>query len=230
MWKETKTKYDFNLIENEGGKTLGYSPSSGIKILEKDGFAFKDFLGNGKLLPYEDWRLSARERAEDLAKRLSTEEIAGLMLYSPHQMVPSLPGMPFPATYGQKSFPESGEEAWAISDQLHEMIAAGHVRHILLMRCQDTGTAANWSNAVQALCESLPHGIPANVCSHPRHGAGQAGAEHGDCFHAYSSVFFLAAGFFAVLFFTAAEALLLAVVLVPALFPAVSVLAGVFFL
>ena len=46
------------------------------------------------------------------------------------------------------------------------------------MRCQDTGTAANWSNAVQALCESLPHGIPANVCSDPRHGAGQAGAEY----------------------------------------------------
>ena len=85
MWKETKTKYDFNLIENEGGKTLGYSPSSGIKILEKDGFAFKDFLGNGELLPYEDWRLPAEVRADDLAKRLSIEQVAGLMCFSAHQ-------------------------------------------------------------------------------------------------------------------------------------------------
>ena len=113
----------FMTVTQKGGPTLGYSPSSGVKILTVDGYAFKDLNRNDSLDAYEDWRLSARERAEDLAKRLSTEEIAGLMLYSPHQMVPSLPGMPFPATYGKKSFPESGEEAWAISDQLHEMIA-----------------------------------------------------------------------------------------------------------
>ena len=173
MKKENRITPSF--ISVPGGPVLGLTDTP---LLDVDGLKFKDLERCGELLPYEDWRLSARERAEDLAKRLSTEEIAGLMLYSPHQMVPSLPGMPFPATYGQKSFPESGEEAWAISDQLHEMIADGHVRHILLMRCQDTGTAANWSNAVQALCESLPHGIPANVCSDPRHGAGQAGAEY----------------------------------------------------
>ena len=39
------------LIHNEGGATLGYSPNSGIAILEEDGFAFKDLNRNGKLDP-----------------------------------------------------------------------------------------------------------------------------------------------------------------------------------
>ena len=124
MEKENRITPSF--ISVPGGPVLGLTDTP---LLDVDGLKFKDLERCGELLPYEDWRLTARERAEDLAKRLSTEEIAGLMLYSPHQMVPSLPGMPFPATYGKKSFPESGEEAWAISDQLHEMIADGHVRH-----------------------------------------------------------------------------------------------------
>ena len=75
------------LIHNEGGATLGYSPNSGIAILEEDGFAFKDLNRNGKLDPYEDWRLPVEERIRDLAGRMTIEQIAGLMLYSRHQAV-----------------------------------------------------------------------------------------------------------------------------------------------
>jgi beta-glucosidase len=35
-------------------------------IIEYDGLKFKDLNNNGKLDPYEDWRLSPRERAENL--------------------------------------------------------------------------------------------------------------------------------------------------------------------
>ena len=62
MWTEKQTEYGFNLVENEGGKTLGYCPDSGVKLIEKDGFAFKDLAKTGELLPYEDWRLSPEER------------------------------------------------------------------------------------------------------------------------------------------------------------------------
>ena len=85
MWQEKDTKYNYRIIENEGGKTLTYDPSSGVKILEVDGLAFKDLARTGTLLPYEDWRLSPEERAEDLAGRLTVEEIAGLMCFSAHQ-------------------------------------------------------------------------------------------------------------------------------------------------
>ena len=78
----------YTLVTNTGGQTLGYSPKSGVKILVVDGFAFKDLNKNGKLDKYEDWRLSADERARDLAAQMTIEQIAGLMLYSRHQPIP----------------------------------------------------------------------------------------------------------------------------------------------
>ena len=69
------------LIRQDGGQTLVIS-RSGVRILYSDGYAFKDLNRNGIRDCYEDWRYTPEERAEDLAKRLSVEEIAGLMLYS----------------------------------------------------------------------------------------------------------------------------------------------------
>ena len=62
-WTETP-KGNFNLVENKGGQTLGYSPKSGVKILTVDGLAFKDLNKNGKLDSYEDWRKPVAERAK----------------------------------------------------------------------------------------------------------------------------------------------------------------------
>ena len=63
LWEE-KQMDGYRLIRNEEGKDLGVSDGSKVKILTVDGHAFKDFLGTGELVPYEDWRLSARERAD----------------------------------------------------------------------------------------------------------------------------------------------------------------------
>src|ERR1700760_3444622 len=78
----------YHIVTNTGGKTLGYSPKSGVKMLVVDGYAFKDLNRNGKLDKYEDWRLSSDERARDLAAQMTVEQIAGLMLYSRHQPIP----------------------------------------------------------------------------------------------------------------------------------------------
>lgn len=86
----------------EGAPELG---SAGAPILEVDGLLFKDLAGTGELLPYEDWRLDAKTRAKDLASRLSVEEIAGLMMYSPHQMVPGNARRPFCRYLRWKKFP-----------------------------------------------------------------------------------------------------------------------------
>ena len=48
--------------------------------IEVDGLRFRDLDGDGELAAYEDWRLSATERAEDLVARMTLEEKAGLML------------------------------------------------------------------------------------------------------------------------------------------------------
>lgn len=47
-WSETD-KGDYNIVDNKGGKTLGYSSHSGVTLLEKNGYAFKDLNKNGEI-------------------------------------------------------------------------------------------------------------------------------------------------------------------------------------
>ena len=177
-WTETKAG-NISTIANKGGQTLGYSSSSGIKILTVDGSAFKDLNKNGKLDKYEDWRLSWDERARDLAKQMTVEQIAGLMLYSRHQSIPAASRGFMAATYGGKPFAESGLKAYELSDQQKEFLTKDNVRHVLITSVQSPDVAAEWNNNVQALVEGLGLGIPANNSSDPRHGT-DASAEYNE--------------------------------------------------
>jgi beta-glucosidase len=167
----------FVLIKNPNGTTLGYSESSGIKILTINGLAFKDLNKNGQLDKYEDWRLPVDERAKDLASKLSIEQIAGLMLYSRHQAIPSLPGPMGAATYNGKDFKESGANAWDLSDQQKLFLTKDNLRHILITSVQSPEVAARWNNQVQALVEGIGFGIPTNNSSDPRNST-NAGVEY----------------------------------------------------
>ncbi|MDM7995520.1 MAG: glycoside hydrolase family 3 N-terminal domain-containing protein [Acidobacteriota bacterium] len=167
-WSETETG-PVTIVANKGGATLGYSNASAIKLVLDDGFAFKDLNRNGRLDPYEDWRLSADARARDLASRMSIEQIAGLMLYSAHQSIPASGG-PFASTYNGRPFAESGAAASDLTDAQRKFLISDNVRHILITSVKTPEIAAQWNNNVQALCESLGLGIPANNSSDPRHG------------------------------------------------------------
>lgn len=162
----TENKGDYQLVHQQDGPDLGYSPNSGVKIIETDGKAFKSFDGNDQLLPYEDWRLPAEERALDLASRLSIDEIAGLMLYSPQVKLP----MPND-TYNGVAFAESGKNADDLSDGHIRCLLDDNVRHLLVSTFPTPEIAAKWNNKVQALIEGHTHGIPANNSSDPRHSA-----------------------------------------------------------
>jgi beta-glucosidase len=50
-------------------------------IIEADGYHFKDLNDNGQLDPYEDWRLSAEERAEDLLAQMDATQKAAQMVH-----------------------------------------------------------------------------------------------------------------------------------------------------
>jgi beta-glucosidase len=163
--KQAKVRF----VYNQGGPTLGYSVDSGVALLHLDGLVFKDLSKDGKLDKYEDWRLPPEERAQDLASKLTIEQIAGLMLYSSHQAIPASLGW-FPATYGGKPFAESGAASDDLTDQQIEFVAKDHLRHVLLTMVESPATAARWNNKLQALAESTRLGIPANNSSDPRHG------------------------------------------------------------
>lgn len=165
---------DHVLIRNEGGKDLGMA---NLKIKTSDGFAFKDLSGAPQLLPYEDWRLSHEERARDLAERLTPEQIAGLMLWSPHQMVPFLPGGPFKGHYGGKDFDPAVNAPEDLTDEQIHFVKNEKIRNILLTVTQSAATSARWNNRLQTLAENSPLGIPVCISSDPRHAAGKKTAE-----------------------------------------------------
>lgn len=157
-------------VKQKDGPLLGYSEHSNVQLIEKDGKFFKDLSKNGELDRYEDWRLSPEERAQDLASKLTVEQIAGLMLYSAHQAVPANAGF-FPATYNGKSYSESGALPFDLTDQQQQFLQNDNVRHVLVTLVESPAVAAEWNNKVQSLVESQPFGIPANNSSDPRHGS-----------------------------------------------------------
>jgi beta-glucosidase len=161
----------FNIVKNNNGATLGYSTVSGVKILSVSSLKFKDLNRNGKLDKYEDWRLSADERAKDLASKMTVEQIAGLMLYSRHQALPAGVAGYNMGTYGGKIFPESKAKASDLNDQQKLFLKDDHLRHVLLTSVQSPEVAAIWNNNVQAFVEGIGLGIPANNSSDPRHTA-----------------------------------------------------------
>lgn len=136
----------YTLIRQSGGPTLGYCKDSGAEIIMQNGKAFKDLNRNGALDAYEDWRLSPEKRAAELAKLMSVEEIAGLMLYSQHAEALDT----------------------VISETQKKFLRDDHVRHMLITKVKSPLQAAKWSNSLQAYLESLPLGIPANNSSDPR--------------------------------------------------------------
>lgn len=168
---EEKPMGQYNLVIQKGGATLGYSPQSGVQLLEQDGYRFKDLNRDGKLDKYEDWRLTPEERAQDLAAQLSVEEIAGLMLYSAHQSIPgvSRSGHFMGSTYNGTTLEESGLTSSDLTDQQKKFLGEDNLRAVLVTTVESPEVAAKWNNNVQAYVEGLGHGIPANNSSDPRH-------------------------------------------------------------
>ena len=143
----TEQRYSqFILIQQTQGPDLGYNPRSGVSILYQDDYAFKDLNQNGELDIYEDWRETPSKRARDLAQQISIEQIAGLMLYSPHMVV-------------NDSVPNEKIISCLLQDQM---------RHILVTKVKNAYTAALWHNNLQAIAEAQPFGIPTNNSSDPR--------------------------------------------------------------
>lgn len=58
-WAESQTPDGWTSVSNEEGTTLGYSKSSGLKLIQVDGYAFKDLNRNNLLDKFEDWRLDS---------------------------------------------------------------------------------------------------------------------------------------------------------------------------
>ncbi len=120
-----------------------------------DGVTYRDLNGNGRMDPYEDPRLPVDERVEDLLGRLSLEEKVGLMFQTVIEAGADGSVLETPGNISKS--PTS------------EVVLKKHLSHFNVHALDDPRMAARWNNALQALAEQTPHGIPVTISTDPRH-------------------------------------------------------------
>jgi len=128
------------------------------KIIEVDGYQFRDLNDNGKLDVYEDWRADIEDRITDLLSQMTIEEEVGLLFHANS-------GGTFSPLYPKT-------EEWMYSHEpvievnggkyipMWYMITEDHVNHYL---DNNTGTPqeqVEYHNALQQIAEETRLGIP----------------------------------------------------------------------
>jgi len=130
-------------------------PTLGIRtkpIIAVDGLSFRDLETDGRLAPFEDWRLSPERRAADLASRMTAAEKVGTLMHS------TLPG-------------RGGELGRAPSydfEALDVLVNEKHVTSFITRLTLPPAELAEQNNAVQAAAEETRLGIPVTISSDPR--------------------------------------------------------------
>lgn len=176
----------FSLIANAVHAQTSVQPvlgSRSAKTLKKGNLTFKDLNKNGKLDRYEDWRLSADQRANDLIQQMSLEEKIGFMLISTTRLAgdysfqPNAPqGQPITSGFNEEDLVQETNMFSRKPLPVPVLTASGttkgvrerQLRHFILRANTSAKTIAEWSNNLQALCEDTRLGIPAIVSSNPR--------------------------------------------------------------
>ncbi|WP_226938965.1 glycoside hydrolase family 3 protein [Janthinobacterium sp. FT14W] len=123
--------------------------------LKSDGYTFKDMNRNGKVDPYEDWRLPAEARADDLLSRMSLDEKAGLMMHGTAPTVSDPSGIGLGGAYDLAA--------------LQDLVVKQYVNTFITRMAGDTANMADQYNKLQALSETSRHGIPVSISTDPRH-------------------------------------------------------------
>lgn len=124
------------------------------KIISVEGLRFRDLDRDGKLSPFEDWRLSSAQRAADLVARMTLEEKAGEMM---HGTLPALGGM----------VPGRGQ-GYDLA-KLKPLILDRYVTTFITRLSGDPAWLAEQNNAVQAIAERGRLGVPVTISTDPRH-------------------------------------------------------------
>ena len=111
-------------------------------VLTLDVLRFHDLSGDGKLQPYEDWRLSPEARAKDLVARMTLREKAGLMM---HGTPPTADG--------------SFRGNWDV-EGMRQAIERDQIRFFIHRMSGDIREMAELTNAAQEIAETSRLGVP----------------------------------------------------------------------
>ena len=126
-----------------------------VRKTSPEGVEYRDLNGNDRMDPFEDPRLTVEERVADLVPRLSLAEKVGLM---------------FQTVIEAGADGTVKEAAGAISKSgTSDVVLRKHLTHFNVHALDDARMAARWHNALQAIAERAPHGIPVTISTDPRH-------------------------------------------------------------
>ncbi|HZF46519.1 MAG TPA: glycoside hydrolase family 3 N-terminal domain-containing protein [Sphingomonadaceae bacterium] len=138
-----------------GASSVGFAAQTHEPpVLTVDGERFRDLNRNNRLDPYEDWRLPAEQRADDLIKQMTLEEKAGTMMHG------TLPG--------------SGGMAIGVSSQGYDLEAARtlivdkKITSFITRLNLPANEFAEQNNAVQSIAAGTRLGIPVTISTDPR--------------------------------------------------------------
>lgn len=150
-WQESQTPDGWTKVKNENGATLGYSKGSGLKIIQVDGFAFKDLNRNNLLDQFEDWRVGPDTRAAAMVGEIPVEKMMGMKM---------------------NPFGLGSVNADALDDGIKNALNLGY-RQLRAPGANASGKVkAAWNNMVQEYIEKLDSivCIPAVWIADPRSG------------------------------------------------------------
>ncbi len=153
-----------------------------VKTLIINGLAFKDLNKNDKLDQYEDWRLPQEVRIKDLISLMTLEEKIGFMLISTTRLAgdnvfqANAPKTEIASGFNEEDLVQATNMFTRKPLAVPILSAAGttkavltiNQRHFILRANTSAKIMAEWSNHLQALCETSRLGIPAIVASNPR--------------------------------------------------------------
>jgi len=139
---------------NTPGEQRRVVVSHSSRILERQGVRFKDLNKNGVLDPYEDWRLSPSARAEDLVRRMTLEEKAGMMMHGT----------------ARSAVPAGIVGTGAVYDTaaIGKLIRDVGVNSFITRLGGDPRLLAAQNNALQEIAEGTRLGVPVTISSDPR--------------------------------------------------------------
>jgi beta-glucosidase len=151
-WAESMTPEGWMMVSNADGATLGYSPNSGLKLIQVDGYAFKDLNRNNLLDQFEDWRVDFETRAKAMVEEIPIGQMMGMKMN------------PF--------------GSWRVNPDTLDSIIKNSLdlgyRQLRAPRggSADARTKVNWNNMVQEYIEGLENivCIPAVWIDDPRSG------------------------------------------------------------
>lgn len=126
-----------------------------VRKTSPEGVEYRDLNGNDRMDPFEDPRLPVEKRVEDLLSRLSLEEKVGLMF---HTVIEA--GADGTVKEAPGAISKSGTS---------DVVLRKHLTHFNVHALDDARMAARWHNALQAIAEQSPHGIPVTISTDPRH-------------------------------------------------------------